>query len=1007
MVDPLQVLRELSAAIAPPRRQPVSTYRLQFNKDFTFDDAARLVPYFHELGVSHLYASPCFKARPGSLHGYDIIDHNSLNPEIGSEDDLARLVQLLHERGMGVIMDFVPNHMGLSGNPLWLDVLENGPASAYAGFFDIEWQPVRPELHNKVLLPILEDLYGKVLEAGSLKLALEQGTFTIAYYENRLPLDPKTTVSILSAALVPLQLAAPDNPDLAELQSIATACNNLPERTDTRQERVAERHREKEVIKRRLTELCGRNQAVQQALADELARLNGNPGTPGSFACLHELLEKQAYRLSFWRVASDEINYRRFFDINELIAIRAEDPAVFEYAHRLVRRLLRRGWVNGLRIDHVDGLFNIADYLWQLQKSYLLDFALESRQAKTPLTEHDADLFLQEAGDQLEKAHAADAADRALYVIVEKILVGNEVLRENWLMDGTTGYEFGAALNQAFVNRRHARAMREIYHTFTHQDSSFSEVLYECKRAMMFSTMSAEINMLAHRLDRISQRSPRYRDFTLNSLRSAIREIIACFPVYRTYIDAFRRSVDERDRKIINTAMGQAKKRNPGINPAIFDFVCQVLLSPAAEPEAGAGEERELFVMKFQQYTGPVMARGMEDTAFYRYLPLVSLNEVGGNPERFGITVEEFHRQNTARLGRRGSMISTATHDSKRGEDVRARINILSEIPEDWRAALNRWSRVNQAKKATVNGEPVPDRNTEYLLYQTLLGSYPAKPMTSEEAAKYLERIQAFLVKALREAKVHTSWINPNADYEQAATGFAAAILDQRDSRFLADFAGLNAITVSCGAFSSLAQTVLKVFSPGVPDTYQGNELYAYTLVDPDNRGTVDFTIRQDYLARLKREHDSGDLLKLAGGLVSDITDGRLKLYVTWKSLNYRRREAAIFEQGSYIPLEPEGRRRGNVCAFAWQLGKKILLVAAPRLLAGLTRKGEIPPLGEAAWGNTNLIIPRRLAAGACRNIFTGEVLEAIPRADRLAALPLSAICRTFPVAVLEAIPAG
>ncbi|OGO24500.1 MAG: malto-oligosyltrehalose synthase [Chloroflexi bacterium RBG_16_50_9] len=986
------------------KRWPISVYRLQFNRTFTFRDATRLVSYLHELGITDCYASPYLKARAGSQHGYDISDHNYLNPEIGSQPDYDHFISQLQKYGMGHVLDFVPNHMGIFDNPKWQDVLENGPSSIYARFFDIDWEPVKTELHQKVLLPILEDLYGDVLEKGQIILSFKKGAFAINYYEHRLPVGPKTTVAILEPSLEKLRAMLGDvHPDYLELQSIVTACKNLPERSDVKQERMAERHREKEIIKRRLAEVCAKNEAIKKAIEEVVTSINGTAGDSASFSRLHELLENQAYRLSYWRVAAEEINYRRFFDINELVALRMEDPLVFQESHRLIRELIDSGSLTGVRFDHVDGLFDPADYLWRIQKGRWLNLARGKSAHLPPSDSAILDEKLDAWFEHERIANPDSPALRPLFMVVEKILGEKEALREIWPVDGTTGYEFSASLNQIFVDKKHERAMLEAYRRFTGTNLSFREIVYQCKSLVMKTTMAAEINLLAHELNRVSERSWQYRDFTLNSLRDAIREVIACFPVYRTYINAYQELVDDRDKKVVDTAALEAKRRNPAVSSAIFDFVKNTLLLqyPAGMDKAGRNEQR-LFVMRFQQFTGPVTAKGVEDTAFYIYHPLVSMCEVGGYPERFGAPVGEFHRQNIQRhQAQPYSFVTTSTHDSKRGEDVRARINVLSEIPREWRSALARWSRLNVSKKSIIDGEPVPDRNEEYLTYQTLLGTYPVPEMSDEESAVYSGRIQSYMLKAIREAKVHTSWISPHTSYEEGVTRFVKAILEPSPSnQFLTDFLVLNKLVAICGMYNSLSQVVLKIFSPGVPDIYQGNELWAFNLTDPDNRQKVDFKYRARLLGQLKKTIAASKLPLVTRELMKTSHDGRVKLYVTWRSLTYRRDNITLFDGGSYTPLKAAGAQKNHLCTFTRGKGGQRLIVAIPRLVARLTRNGTIAPEGNEVWSDTHIILPRPKGQ-KYQNIFTGETVS-VQRGS--SALFLADVFRTFPVAALELI---
>jgi (1->4)-alpha-D-glucan 1-alpha-D-glucosylmutase len=1004
---PVNVIAEAIEKETNTRRRPVSVYRLQFNRSFTFRDAAKLVPYLHKLGITDCYASPYFRARSGSLHGYDISDHNHLNPEIGSLKDYREFVQQLRKYGMGQVLDFVPNHMGIFDNPKFQDVLEDGPDSIYAQFFDIDWAPVKAELYRKVLLPILEDFYGDVLEKGLLRLSFQDGKFSISYRDHQLPIRLKTSLYVLEPALEKLGSVLGDgHPDFRELRDIAAACRGLPELSDTQTKRIEARHREREAIKQRLIKLCRKNKVVDAQIKETAVSFNGTAGDAASFARLHELLEKQAYRLSYWRAASEEINYRRFFDINELVALRMEDPSVFEETHRFVRRLLDSKTITGVRLDHVDGLYDPIEYLWRLQRSRWLDMARRQIARNPGLFSSSPtarDKKLTEWFDREYRANPDSTALRPLFIVVEKILGNKETLRETWPVAGTTGYDFLASLNQIFVNQRHRRIILDIYRSFTGINASFPDITHRCKNLVMMTTMSGEINLLAHELNQVSERSWQHRDFTLNSLRDALREVIACFPVYRTYINADQERIDNRDRDVIDAAILEAKKRNPAVSPAIFDFVKSALLLqyPAGMNEPGCREQRR-FVMHFQQFTSPVTAKGVEDTAFYIYNPLVSLCEVGGYPARFGGSVAEFHRQNIRRHRTMPhSFLATSTHDTKRGEDVRARINVISEIPDKWRSALESWSRLNQNKKRRVDGNFVPDNNEEYLLYQTLLGTFPLAPMYDEARIAYIVKTKEYMLKAIREVKVHTSWTNPDNLYEDAVSGFITDILDPSTSGpFLRDFSVVNNLVADCGMYNSLSQVVLKVCSPGVPDIYQGNELWAYSLTDPDNRRPVDFTRRVN---RLDKLINRGVNINQVKNLLADRENGDIKLYITCKSLTYRRENARLFSEGNYLPLKAEGTKKAHVCAFAWHLMGKQVIVVVPRFFVELTHRATILPLGDEAWGNSWLPLPKKLPAKKYHNILTAETIECTID-DNQPVVKLAEVFSTLPVAVLETI---
>ncbi len=993
-------------------RIPRATYRLQFNRNFRFEDARALVAYLADLGVSDCYASPLLRACAGSDHGYDICDHRMLNPEIGTEAEFDALAGALRDHGLGLVFDMVPNHMGISDphNPWWMDVLENGPSSLYARYFDIDWHPVKRELANKVLLPILGDQYGAVLESGQLRLGYENGGFLLHYYETILPVAPQTYDRILGYQLDALkeQLDAEDE-HLLELESILTALSYLPASDEQSPDRMAERNREKEVIKRRVAALYDASPEIRDAIHAALNAFNATDERGSDL--LDDLLDAQPYRPAFWRVAAEEINYRRFFDINGLAAIRVELPEVFHATHELVFRLLAEGKVTGLRIDHPDGLWNPPEYFRQLQEEYILARV----RARLPAQEADDAEEVRDAvaGWFAEHVHAADGADTArlpLYVVAEKILTEDEELPDDWMVAGTTGYDFLNDLNGLFVDRNNGKAIDEIYARFTGTPTAFRTLVNGTKKMIMLIALASEINALSYQLERISERSRAYRDFTLNSLTFAIREVIACLPVYRTYTSDTMEAVARHDEQYVEAAVTEAKRRNPRTAAAIFDFVQDTLLLRNVGSFRPEDQPKLLeFVMKFQQITGPVMAKGVEDTAFYVYNRLVSLNEVGGHPIHFGVPLAEFHQRNSARARHwPHTMLATSTHDTKRSEDVRARIDVLSEIPDEWRAALNRWTRITARLKTEIGGERYPDRNAEYLLYQTLLGAWPVAMPSLDSLGEFRERITAYMLKATREAKVHTSWINPNEQYDRALREFVHGLLADGDGNaFLADFAPLQRRVAFYGQQNALAQTLLKLASPGVPDIYQGTELWDFSLVDPDNRHPVDYEHRRALLADLRERADCPDCggVALARELLETGDDGCVKLFITARMLDFRRAHDALFANGDYVPLDATGAKADHVCAFARTNGDETVIAVAPRLIIGLTDGEERPPLGEQVWGETWLPLPAEYAGRHFRNLFTGEELT-VTNHDGTPGLPLAAICAHFPVALLEPISA-
>ena len=952
-----------------PSRVPVSTYRLQFHRGFRFREAEALIPYLARLGITECYCSPLLAACPGSSHGYDICDHSRLNPEYGTEEDFAAFADALASHGMGLILDFVPNHMGIdpSANQWWRDVLESGPSSRYARYFDIDWDPVKAELQGKLLLPILGDQYGSVLENGELQVQFEDGAFSLQYFECNLPLNPRQMRQLLEHNL-PEWGGHPalEDPDLREFMSILFQLEHMPAYTETDLQRVLERHREKEVVRERLARLARESERIRRHIEENVQVFNGEPGNPASFDLLHGLLDAQAYRLSYWRTALHEINYRRFFDINELAAIRMEDREVFDAAHGLVLDLIRKGTVTGLRLDHVDGLFDPREYF---------------------------DRLISACGD-----------GRVAYVVGEKILTAGEALRRDWAIHGTTGYDFLNDLNGLFVDSRKAQTFRKLYVRMVGTEERFADIGYESRRLIITASMVSELNMLARELNRISEVNREFRDFTLASLQEALREVVACFPNYRTYCTA--KGWDEFDQKTVDTAVARALRRNPAMEPSIFEFLRHLLLpTPGTILPENQYRRGVQFAMKFQQYTGPVQAKGMEDTAFYRYGVLLSLNEVGGDPARFGRSAEEFHRANQERRQSWPlAMLATSTHDTKRGEDARARLNVLSEIAEEWRTGVFRWARANAGMRAQVDGSPAPGRGDEHIFYQSLLGSWPAG--MEEPDQEYVERIRRFMLKAIKEKKEHTSWINPSEAYDTATSEFVRrALTGSRAKRFLRSFVPFAKRVAWLGMLNSLSQTVLKIVSPGVSDFYQGTELWDLSLVDPDNRAPVDYAGRQDFLDPMEPLLADSVGAAEAGPAVVEMLanwqDGRVKLYVTTAGLRLRRQLSSIFLDGEYVPLQVEGDQKDHLVAFARILGNQSVVAVAPRLVAGLAGTGNRLPVGAEVWEQNAIVLPHNLAGHKFKNALTREEVKPVPAREGPKLL-LADTFRVFPVAILR-----
>jgi (1->4)-alpha-D-glucan 1-alpha-D-glucosylmutase len=981
-----------------PRYLPASTYRLQLHREFPFAAARDVVAYLANLGVSACYTAPYFTASPESTHGYDVCNHNEVSPDLGGATGHAAFVDALQAKGLGHVVDFVPNHMGIgtNSNSWWKDVLESGPSSPSARFFDIEWAPVKTELHAKLLLPILGDQYGKVLERGELQLAFQDGQLVLKYFEHEMPINPRQSPRVFRRAVKPLTEAlGHDDTNLHELLSIIAALENMPPYTAREPDQVAERQREKEVARKRLIRLIADAPMVGEQLNAAVLEVNGEPGRAESFDALHELLEAQPYRLSYWRTASHEINYRRFFDINTLAGLRVERSDVFEATHRLLSELIASGRVQGVRIDHPDGLFDPARYFEMLQ-----DRAAE----------------VWDVG----RSSNGGRPDRPLYVVAEKVLSGRERLPVRWAVHGTTGYNFLNELNGLFVSPTQARRMRRAYAKLTGRTEAFDDVLYASKRLIMETAMASELSVLAHMLDRIGESNRKSRDFTLEALRDAITEVVACFPVYRTYVD--EQGWTPEDRAVVVQAVSRARRRNPAMEASLFDFLLEVVLPRAAGeplgraaerrggyPAADANEARERlrFAMKLQQYTGPVQAKGLEDTAFYRYNLLLSLNEVGGDPSRVGRGMDEFHSMAMQRLHDWPyELLATSTHDTKLGEDVRARINVLSEIPDEWAREVSRWMRLNRAHRSMVEGEPAPDRNDEYRFYQAVVGTWPPAAGPKGASSDYVDRLKGFMIKSVREAKLHTSWITPNIDYENAVVRFVERVLTGAGgARFVPAMLSLQRRVAALGALNSLAQVLLKIASPGVPDFYQGSELWDLNLVDPDNRRLVNFDVRTGLLAevdtilQLPVEARAAEISSLLGSW----PDGRIKLLVTAAGLRLRRDREALFLEGEYLPLVTETTVNADVIAFARVRGDDVVMVAAPRLTAPLVAADLALPLGGAGWKTSRVMLPPALASRCFRHEITGAEIRPTSGAGQTWIFA-GELFETLPVALVRAV---
>ncbi|SMB91273.1 malto-oligosyltrehalose synthase [Deinococcus hopiensis] len=946
-------MSELVASISPTlptTHTPSSTYRLQLHRDFDFAAARRVLPYLKRLGVTDVYLSPIWTSAPGSTHGYDVTDHVRVNPELGGEGGLRRFSARARELELGILVDFVPNHMGIQGghNPYWEDVLTHGQASRYAHFFDISWQPLKRALENKVLLPVLGDQYGRILERGELHLNREGGHFFLTYWERRLPVSPRSLGPLLTALAG--EIGAKLDPDTrAELASVARAAEHLPRSTSghlTDDDRLA-RAQESEVITRRFTRLLEASPRLTGALDKLVEAVNANS------ARLDSLIQEQNYRLASWRVAAEQINYRRFFDINDLAALRMEDPRVFAWAHSKLLHLIGDGVVQGVRLDHTDGLFDPAGYFRALQES---------------------------AAHALGRQETAD--ELPLYVVAEKILEPGEQLPEDWAIHGTTGYDFLAQLNGLFVDSTNEEEVTAIYRRFTGDREPYSQHLYRGKLLIQRASLPGEVNVLAEHLERIAEADLRSQDFTLSALREAIRQVIAVFPVYRTYVRADG-AREPGDNAKIEQAIRDAKAQSrTELDPSLFDFLEAVLKLDA--PDEATRERYAEFALKFQQLTGPVTAKGAEDTAFYRYVRLVSLNEVGGDPAHFGTPLKSFHAEARKRAERwPAAMLGLSTHDTKRGEDTRARISVLSEIPQTWAAYLSTWLPLLHGLQRTSDLGLAPTALDAYALFQNALGAYPLDGKMDD----FADRLSAYLLKAAREAKLRTSWASGDPDYEAALEGMVRGLLDHE--RFSGGLRELHARISPYGAQNGLSAALIRLTAPGVPDTYQGTEGWNQSLVDPDNRRPVDYAWRTRLLSRIEKRWNE-DRLRLARELLARYEDGGVKLLVTWAILQARAAEPDLFRLGTYHPLEA-GK---YLVSFAREHEGKVAVTVAPRFTCTLTRERTPWALGET-WGNRQLTLPR---AGTYENVLTGETFrfrgEKVPVAKVLEEFPLALLVR-------------
>ena len=897
---------------------PRCTYRLQLHREFDLDAAGALLPYLARLGVSHVYCSPLSTARPGSRHGYDVVDHRTINPELGGREGFERFARAARTLGIGLLLDQVPNHMGVHGsaNAWWQDVLEHGPASPHASWFDIEWAPPNPLLKGKLLLPILGDQYGAVLERGELVLRFDRarGTLALHYHEHRLPLDPATYPEVLDPPV-----AAPAAPAAvsvsAELRSVVSALASLPPR-DAPATGTADRTAAARAAQQRLAALAAAEPMLAGRIDAAVAALNA------SIERLDALHARQAYRLAYWRMAASEINYRRFFDINDLAAVRVELPEVFEATQALALDLAADGWVDGLRIDHPDGLHDPGAYFDGLQQG----FARRSGPARRGVG--------------------------SLYVTAEKIVAAYEQVPSPWAIHGTTGYRFAALINGLFVDPRGGAALDRLWRA-NGGGAAFDQLRFDCKRLAAAGPLRAEVTMLAMRLQRIAQTDRNTRDHGLHELAEALIDVLAAMPVYRTYVGA---AASVQDRRFITWAVAGALRRSALADPTVYAFIERCLAADFGGPQAALAVRG--FAGRFQQLSAAVAAKGVEDTALYRFHRLVSLNEVGADPDVFGITMKAFHAANQDRLQHwPHTMLASSTHDNKRAEDVRHRINLLSAQPAAWRLAVRRWHRLTRPLITRDEDVEIPGPADRYLLHQTLLGTLPCEDDTLPDTV-YQDRIVAYMLKAAREAKLATSWARPHDTYEQALSRFVRAVLAAPP--IVAVLREQVRAIATPAAWHSIAATVLKLTVPGVPDLYQGTELIDLSLVDPDNRRPVDFERRRALLESMAAGSQGADPEPQVAAMAQQVTDGRLKLWAIWRLLSVRRRCPALFSDGTYQPLTVRGAAAARVVAFARRHAGGTVIVAVGRLLGSVPLQDGRP--APETWERTTLELPAALA---------------------------------------------
>jgi (1->4)-alpha-D-glucan 1-alpha-D-glucosylmutase len=924
----------------------LTTYRVQFNPAFGFNDAEKIVEYLKRIGVSHIYASPIFKARKGSPHGYDIVDPTKLNNEIGSESEFNRLIGTIQNYTLGWIQDIVPNHMAFDAdNRFLMDILENGSASEFFHFFDLEWNHPDESMKGRILAPFLGSSYGEALENGEIFLSYDTGGFAVNYYENRYPLRIESYPIILDHTVNALrERMGEEYPDFIKYLGLLYVVKNLQHATES-EDRVNQIN----FVKKMFWELYTTNPMIRKQLDDTIANLNGIRGKPESFTVLDSILARQNFRLSFWRVANQELNFKRFFNINELISIRAHDDDVFRKTHALIMEWIQLNKIDGLRIDHIDGLYDPGLYLQRLR-----------------------------------------SISEDLFIVVEKIMEYDEHLPESWAVQGTTGYDFLNHVNGLFCQKKRQKEFTNLYHDFIGYEINFPQLLYEKKKLIINRQLTGDLDNLAYLLKRIANKYRHGRDITMNGLRNGMVEILAYFPVYRTYISSWE--VGDEDQRIIEETVQKAKSGKSAYESEIKLIEKFLLLDFFEELTDEERSDCIDFVMKFQQLTGPLMAKGFEDTCLYIYNRLISLNEVGGDPVSFGTSLHQFHHFCVKRCDSNPHAINaSSTHDTKRGEDVRARINVLSEIPREWKRHLKRWATVNRKFKTNVHELDVPDGNEEYALYQTLIGMYPFDP---NEYADVIPRMEQYIEKMLREAKVHSFWSEPDTEYENAVKLFLKTIFTPSEQNlFLDEFIPFQKRIAHYGILNTLSQTLLKMTAPGVPDFYQGTELWDFSLVDPDNRRTVDYALRNAYLTEIISRSNRENIFDYIASLRENAIDGRIKMFLIYKTLAARREHQNLFLHGLYSQIRVTGKYRDHIIAFSREFENSIAVTIAPRWFTALVDENTFP-LGIKVWGDTSVYLPAP-GSRVWGNAVTGETIEKGGR------VPIGDILTNFPTALL------